>query len=103
MTESPPLWKATVTAPKEQTSDIAALLQLTPPFPQAVMIEEDPFGPEGVVEALYQHPPDEDFLSRLTRFPVKSAPLSDQDWIRRSQEGLPPVRAGRFFLFGAHD
>ena len=31
------------------------------------------------------------------------APLPDQDWIRLSQEGLPPVRAGRFFVYGAHD
>ena len=30
-------------------------------------------------------------------------PLPDQDWIRLSQLGLPPVRAGRFFLYGAHD
>jgi len=30
-------------------------------------------------------------------------PLPDQDWIRLSQEGLPPVRAGRFFIYGAHD
>jgi ribosomal protein L11 methyltransferase len=30
-------------------------------------------------------------------------PLPDQDWIRLSQEGLPPVRAGRFFVYGAHD
>ena len=29
--------------------------------------------------------------------------LPDQDWIRLSQEGLPPVRAGRFFVYGAHD
>jgi ribosomal protein L11 methyltransferase len=29
--------------------------------------------------------------------------VPDQDWIRLSQEGLPPVRAGRFFVHGAHD
>ena len=34
---------------------------------------------------------------------VTVAPLPDQDWIRLSQEGLPPVRAGRFFVYGAHD
>ncbi len=31
------------------------------------------------------------------------AVLPDQDWVRQSLEGLPPVRAGRFFLHGSHD
>jgi ribosomal protein L11 methyltransferase len=48
-------------------------------------------------------PADADFLSRLTGHAVIVASLPDQDWIRRSQEGLPPVRAGRFFVYGAHD
>jgi len=29
--------------------------------------------------------------------------LPDTDWIKLSQQGLPPVRAGRFFVYGAHD
>jgi ribosomal protein L11 methyltransferase len=48
-------------------------------------------------------PADADFLSRLTGREVQVAPLPDQDWIKQSQEGLPPVRAGRFFVYGAHD
>ena len=103
MTDTPPLWKASVTAPKERTSDIAALLQLTPPLPQAVLIEEDPFASDATVEALYEEPPDAGLLAALTTFPVNVAPLPDQDWIRQSQQGLPPVRAGRFFVYGAHD
>jgi ribosomal protein L11 methyltransferase len=103
MTDSPALWKATVNVSKDRTSDIAAVLQLAPPLPQAVLIEEDPFGPDATVEALYQDAPDEAFLAALTGLPVNVAPLPDQDWIRQSQEGLPPVRAGRFFVYGAHD
>ncbi|MFO1089186.1 MAG: 50S ribosomal protein L11 methyltransferase [Hyphomicrobiales bacterium] len=30
-------------------------------------------------------------------------PLPDVDWVRRSLEGLPPVHAGRFCLYGSHD
>ena len=30
------------------------------------------------------------------------AQFPDEDWVRKSQEGLPPVFAGRFCVFGAH-
>lgn len=29
--------------------------------------------------------------------------LADEDWVSKSQSGLPPVRAGRFVVYGAHD
>ena len=47
--------------------------------------------------------PDAAYLTRLAGREIMVAPLPDQDWIRLSQEGLPPVRAGRFFVHGAHD
>ena len=100
---TPPLWKASVTLAKEHAADIAALLELTPPQPQAVLIAEEPFGPLATVEALYEAQPDAKFLTHLTGLEVTAEALPDQDWIRRSQEGLPPVRAGRFFVYGAHD
>jgi len=55
------------------------------------------------VEALYTEEPDAAWLSRIAGRTIDVAPLPDQDWIRLSQEGLPPVRAGRFFVYGAHD
>jgi ribosomal protein L11 methyltransferase len=100
---SPPLWKASAAVAKDRAADIAALIELTPPAPQAMLIVEDPFSPEAMVEALYDVIPDSGFLSRLTGHEVSVAPLPDQDWIRLSQQGLPPVRAGRFFVYGAHD
>ena len=100
---SPPLWKAFITLAKDQTADITALFELTPPKPQAVLIVEDPFGPDATVEGLYDSEPDAAFLTQLTGHTVIVEPLPDQDWIRQSQEGLPPVRAGRFFVYGAHD
>ena len=100
---SAPLWKASVTVAKERGPDIAALLELTPPAPQAVLVAEEPFGPNATVEALYDAPPDAEFLSQLVGAQVTAEPLPDQDWIRQSQEGLPPVRAGRFFVYGGHD
>jgi ribosomal protein L11 methyltransferase len=35
--------------------------------------------------------------------PVLRETLPDIDWVTRSLEGLKPVRAGRFFVHGAHD
>lgn len=41
----------------------------------------------------------------LKRFPLETSveDLMDADWIAMSLSGLPPVRAGRFFVYGAHD
>ncbi|HEY9218211.1 MAG TPA: 50S ribosomal protein L11 methyltransferase [Phenylobacterium sp.] len=41
----------------------------------------------------------------LARFPLKVAveTLADADWLAMALSGLPPVRAGRFFIYGAHD
>jgi ribosomal protein L11 methyltransferase len=103
MTQAPALWKAFVTVAKDRAPDIAAVFELAPPTPQAVLIAEDPFGPDATVEALYQEPPDANLLGTLVGQSVAVEPLPDQDWIRQSQLGLPPVRAGRFFLYGAHD
>ncbi|HTP77002.1 MAG TPA: 50S ribosomal protein L11 methyltransferase [Rhizomicrobium sp.] len=103
MTENPPLWKANVHLAKELAADVAAVLELSPPVPQAVLIVDELFKETATVEALYSEPPDAELLSRLTGHSVSVAALPDQDWIKLSQEGLPPVRAGRFFVYGAHD
>jgi ribosomal protein L11 methyltransferase len=101
MTISPPLWKASVTLAKADAVDIAAAFELT--GPQAVLIAEEPFANEATVEALYAAMPDGVLLSKLAGREVHVALLPDTDWIKLSQEGLPPVRAGRFFIYGAHD
>lgn len=98
---SPPLWKASVTLEKTRAADASAALELTQP--SAVLIHEEPFKPDATVEALYPEAPDAAFLSKLIGATVTVEPLPDQDWIKLSQEGLPPVRAGRFFVYGAHD
>ena len=67
------------------------------------MTAEEPFEDEAMVEALYAQMPDGDLLSKLAGHEVRVIILPDADWIKLSQEGLPPVRAGRFFVYGAHD
>ncbi len=100
---APPLWKATIALKKADAPDVVALLELTPPHPQAVLISEDPFKDDAFVEALYTEMPDGAFLEQVGGKSVHVALLPDTDWIKLSQQGLPPVRAGRFFVFGVHD
>lgn len=99
---NPPLWKASVALTKAEAADVCAALELGSD-PQAVLIVEEPFAEGAVVEALYTELPDAAYLSRIAGRAITVEPLPDQDWIRLSQEGLPPVRAGRFFVYGAHD
>jgi ribosomal protein L11 methyltransferase len=102
MTLNPPLWKASAHATKAQAHDIAAAFELGT-NPQALLISEEPFEDRATVEALYVAMPDGDLLALLAGREVFVVLLPDQDWIKLSQEGLPPVRAGRFFVYGAHD
>ncbi|HEY3637491.1 MAG TPA: 50S ribosomal protein L11 methyltransferase [Rhizomicrobium sp.] len=92
-----------MTLPKSRAGDAVALFEITPPCPQAVLVEEEPFGSSATVEALYSVMPDDTLLSALLGMDIHVGLLPDLDWIRLSQEGLPPVRAGRFFVYGAHD
>jgi ribosomal protein L11 methyltransferase len=42
-------------------------------------------------------------LSRFAALRVATDKLADADWLAMALSGLPPVRAGRFFVYGAHD
>src|SRR5262249_54291539 len=45
----------------------------------------------------------ERLLPLLGRSAFSVTALPDVDWVRRSLEGLAPVAAGRFYLYGSHD
>jgi ribosomal protein L11 methyltransferase len=59
----------------------------------------------------FRAPPDEAAVRALVRLSAGEtaaaalafAPLADADWVAQSLAGLPPVRAGRFIVHGAHD
>lgn len=42
-------------------------------------------------------------LAMYSDLVVTTEELADADWLAMSLSGLPPVRAGRFFVYGAHD
>ena len=48
---------------------------------------------------------DADLLEVLAGYPLKVVreQLADADWLAMALSGLPPVRAGRFFVYGMHD
>lgn len=48
---------------------------------------------DGLVKALAEYPALKTVVEKL----------ADADWLAMSLSGLPPVRAGRFFVYGAHD
>jgi ribosomal protein L11 methyltransferase len=48
----------------------------------------------------------EGLTATLAKYPTLKTmveKLADADWLAMALSGLPPVRAGRFFVFGAHD
>jgi len=101
---NPPLWKASVRAAMEEIEHLSNLLELTPcPSPQSVIVLTHPHEDDAVIEAYYDEPADAAALSAILGRDVTVEALPDQDWVKLSQEGLPPVRAGRFFVYGAHD
>ena len=42
-------------------------------------------------------------LAEHAQLTVVVEPLADADWLAMALSGLPPVRAGRFFVYGVHD
>jgi ribosomal protein L11 methyltransferase len=44
-----------------------------------------------------------DLLAQHAALRVTTEALADADWLAMALSGLPPVRAGRFFVYGAHD
>lgn len=45
----------------------------------------------------------EALLASYPRLRTTTEVLADADWLAMALSGLPPVRAGRFFVYGAHD
>ena len=68
---------------------------------------EDESEISGALEILFDAAPDEDTQRKAIALgedhDAMIMPLPEEDWVRLSQDGLPPVLAGRFALHGSHD
>ncbi|TNE57770.1 MAG: 50S ribosomal protein L11 methyltransferase, partial [Alphaproteobacteria bacterium] len=103
-----PYWRLTFKI--DQTDLMAALELLEATFdnePTSVSGFEDTTSEEWYGEALYAARPEEDKITRqLADFdhgPLVVEPLPDIDWVEKSLEDLQPVRAGRFYIYAAHN
>lgn len=71
------------------------------------ILEEDEDRGEWRIDAFPTEPAEADrFRAVLAGFPaltVATEALADADWLAMALSGLPPVRAGRFFVYGMHD
>ncbi|MGB3721350.1 MAG: 50S ribosomal protein L11 methyltransferase [Pacificimonas sp.] len=107
-------WKTTLPISKADadmlTPDLPALEHLDPQ-PALITNEPDPSRPDDLELHVYsEQQPDEAFIT-LIKSLLSSSPdaeaatelLPDEDWVMKSQEGLDPIRAGRFWVHAARD
>jgi ribosomal protein L11 methyltransferase len=91
-----------------KASELATLIEDREPAPVAVALNEtDEAAKIWNVVAYFAHEAEARdcgrHLAALPGIDCSIAALLDVDWVRRSLEGLAPVVAGRFHLFGSHD
>lgn len=125
------LWKLSFTVPYEATETFSDMLEAAI-WPEVLAVsttEAEPGSSPLVktasewneveahglwrVEALYAEEPEEEAVRELIARAeaeagakaegIRIEPMPDEDWVTRSLEGLEPVRAGRFFVYGSHD
>jgi len=108
VTASPP-FALYIRGPQDRIFDLADALGFDGPMDAlAVSIfEDDPNGSIYHLQALYNlESQAKTVLKSLGLGPDLEAfvsQLPDEDWVAKSQSGLPPVDAGRFWIYGEHD
>ncbi len=105
---SDPAVQITARGPRAQAEAAAALLDADPQLEGATysILEEDEDADVWRIDAYPTSTQEADGIrTALARFPLSVATeeLADADWLAMALSGLPPVRAGRFFIYGAHD
>jgi ribosomal protein L11 methyltransferase len=99
-------WRATVPCTREQGESIAIAEDLFPSSavqPVVVADEPDEARPdEWLIHAYFEQQPTEDQLARLCELgsgePEVEHLEDTTDWVTKSQSGLQPIIAGRFFV-----
>jgi ribosomal protein L11 methyltransferase len=106
---SPPFVQITARGRRAAVEAAAAAIDAEPALEAAAysMLEEDEAKALWRVDAYPASTAEADAFGRVLggwpTLAVKSEALADADWLKLALSGLPPVRAGRFFVYGAHD
>jgi len=97
----PVCWKARAVVPKLDVQRLSDALQELEPQPVVSAFE---LGERGLweVEAFFASEPDEQDLARRFGVTMRVIPVEDENWVACALKGLPPVRVGRFFMYGEH-
>ena len=93
---------------KENASALSEALESLEPAPVGIgVFEIEDKSNTWEVGGYYTKKPNEIELTLLSfaygAKPFTFSDVPDQDWVSHVQRNLPPVEAGRFFLFGNHD
>ena len=100
------MYKATL---RVETDKVEALSAALEEGASSVLAFEDPGEKTWTIEAIYSETPSAELIEALAaRAGISLRMLSisvlpEIDWVKKSLEDLPPIRAGRFFVAGAHD
>jgi len=106
MTDSPP-FALFIRGSKEDAFEVSDQLGFESEMQAlAVSLFED--GPDTMhVQALFETEVQAQACLDGLKFPAEMesfiTQLPNEDWVSKSQAGLPPVEAGRFWLYGTHD
>jgi ribosomal protein L11 methyltransferase len=103
------VYKTSITASENDANALADFLGEALDPPPAVSTSKTNDG--WLLEAYFSRLPDRAaFAGVIQRFPHHAlelaknlAPLEEEDWVAKSQRGLHPIEAGRFFVHGSHD
>jgi ribosomal protein L11 methyltransferase len=98
-------WRVTIACSRAQGEAIAEADELFPGSdnpPVLVADEPDPARPDDwLIHAYFDRPPAAEELAVLTglgKGPPQIEQLGEADWVTMSQQGLQPIRAGRFHI-----
>ncbi len=99
---------ATVLAGKSQSDSLGEALEMMDPAPAGVGVFEIEDGSDvwEVCGYFLDSPDDIDLALLSAAFDAKAfvvTEIPNQDWIAKVCRDLPPVEAGRFFVYGSHD
>jgi len=102
------LWKLVFSGPMGPLYAASEAMMALEDGPVSVsLFEREEDETEGWIELLYDAKPDAETVRQTAGlpddYPATCAPLPDEDWVKLSQSGLPPVIAGHFALHGSHD